>query len=241
MISVAEKKSNELRIIYNFVLMIIGLCGINIFCCEFQQRNYLITIGEDERSSPLISPICLKIFDLDKTEAESSSAHGPVCVQILRIFTNQYPEAKVFLFFFYISFLLMTFLWKVFILWLFLINRLDINVFQITSFLALEEAPPQLLISIGLENGSIYCIEGDFAREKIVRFKLEVEGATEMKNTSITGLGFKVDGHSLQLFAVTPISVSLITLQKPPRLQTLDQIGCGINTVSMNDRSVCCN
>lgn len=100
MISVAEKKSNELRIIYNFVLMIIGLCGINIFCCEFQQRNYLITIGEDERSSPLISPICLKIFDLDKTEAESSSAHGPVCVQILRIFTNQYPEAKVFLFFF---------------------------------------------------------------------------------------------------------------------------------------------
>jgi hypothetical protein len=111
---------------------------------------------------------------------------------------------------------------------------------QITSFIVLEEVPPILLIAIGLDNGSIYCIKGDIARERITRFKLQVENHSDKTLSSITGLGFKVDGQTLQLFAVTPSSVSLFSLHdQPPRRQTLDQIGCGINSVAMSDRSVC--
>lgn len=114
------------------------------------------------------------------------------------------------------------------------------GVLQITSFIVLEEVPPILLIAIGLDNGSIYCIKGDIARERITRFKLQVENHSDKTLSSITGLGFKVDGQSLQLFAVTPNSVSLFSLHdQPPRRQTLDQIGCGVNSVAMSDRSVC--
>lgn len=56
----------------------------------------------------------------------------------------------------------------------------------------------------------------------------------------MTGLGFRVDGQALQLFAVTPSSVSLFILQnKTSRGQTLDQIGSNANSVAMSDRSVC--
>ncbi|XP_077221969.1 vacuolar protein sorting 11 [Tasmannia lanceolata] len=171
-----------------------------LFVQQLKQRNFLVTVGEDEQTSPQSSPICLKVFDLDKMQPESSSTNTPVCIQILRVFTNQFPEAKI------------------------------------TSFLVLEEAPPILLISIGLDTGCIYCIKGDIARERITRFKLEVENVSEKSHSSITGLGFRVDGQALQLFAVTPISVSLFSLQdQPPRRQTLDQIGCDINTVTMSD------
>ncbi|KAF6145029.1 hypothetical protein GIB67_013380 [Kingdonia uniflora] len=173
-----------------------------LFLQQLKQRNFLVTIGEEEQTSPQLSPICLKVFDLDKMEAEGSSKTSPVCVQILRIFTNQFPEAKI------------------------------------TSFLVLEEAPPILLISIGLDNGSIYCIKGDIARERITRFKLQVEDVSDKSHASITGLGYKVDGQALQLFAVTHTSVSLFSLQdQPPRRQTLDQIGCDVNSVAMSDRS----
>lgn len=111
---------------------------------------------------------------------------------------------------------------------------------QITSFIVFEEVPPILLIAIGLDNGFIYCIKGDIARERITRFKLQVEYHSEKILSSIAGLGFRVDGGSLQLFAVTPTSVSLFTVHhQPPRRQTLDQIGCGVNSVAMSDRSVC--
>lgn len=110
---------------------------------------------------------------------------------------------------------------------------------QITSFLVLEEAPPILLIAIGLDNGCIYCIKGDIARERINRFKHQVD-ISNKNQTSITGLGFRVDGQALQLFAVTPDSVSLFSLHsQPPKGQTLDHIGCGVNGVTMSDRSVC--
>ena len=56
----------------------------------------LLTIGEDETTSPQLSAMCLKVFDLDKMQLEGSSATGPTCIQILQIFTNQFPEAKVF-------------------------------------------------------------------------------------------------------------------------------------------------
>lgn len=114
-------------------------------------------------------------------------------------------------------------------------------ILQITSFLVLEEAPPILFIAIGLDNGCIYCIKGDIARERITRFKLEVENSEKSHSSSITGLGFRVDGHSRQLFSVTQSSVSLFSLQEqPPRRQTLDQIGSSVNSVTMSDRSVSC-
>ncbi|KAL5071891.1 hypothetical protein RYX36_022778 [Vicia faba] len=173
-----------------------------LFLQQLKQRNFLVTIGEDEQLAAQQSALCLKVFDLDKMQSESTSTASPDCVGILRIFTNQFPEATI------------------------------------TSFIVLEEVPPILLIAIGLDNGSIYCIKGDIARERITRFKLQVENHSDKTLSSITGLGFKVDGQSLQLFAVTPNSVSLFSLHdQPPRRQTLDQIGCGINSVAMSDRS----
>ncbi|CAB4274494.1 unnamed protein product [Prunus armeniaca] len=175
-----------------------------LFLQQLKQRNYLVTIGEDEQITPQQSAMCLKVFDLDRMQSEgtSSSSTSPDCIGILRIFTNQFPEAKI------------------------------------TSFLVLEEAPPILLIAIGLDNGCIYCIKGDIARERITRFKLEVDNLSDKSLSSVTGLGFRVDGQALQLFAVTPSSVSLFILQnKTSRGQTLDQIGSNANSVAMSDRS----
>lgn len=170
------------------------------FLQQLKQRNFLVTIGEDEQISSQQS-MCLKVFDLDRIQPEGSSSTSPDCIGILRIFTNQFPEAKI------------------------------------TSFLVLEEAPPILLIAIGLDNGCIYCIKGDIARERITRFKLQVNNLSDKSQSSITGLGFRVDGQALQLFAVTPSSVSLFMLQtQPSRGQTLDQIGGNVNSVAMSDR-----
>jgi hypothetical protein len=113
------------------------------------------------------------------------------------------------------------------------------SLLQITSFLVLEEAPPILLIAIGLDNGSIYCIKGDIARERITRFPLQVEAVSGGTSSPITGLGFRVEGQAHQLFAVTPSAITLFSLHhQPPRRQTLDQIGCEINAVAMSDRMV---
>lgn len=172
-----------------------------IFLQQLKKKNFLVTIGEDEQTSPQLSPVCLKVFDLDKMQSEGSSTTSPLCLQILRIFTNQFPDAKI------------------------------------TSLLILEETPPTLLIAIGLDIGSIYCIRGDIARERISRFKLQVETVSGKSASPITGLGFRVDGQSLQLFAVTADSVSLFSFEdQTPRRQTLDHIGCDTNGVAMSDR-----
>ncbi|CAM8900751.1 unnamed protein product [Rhodiola kirilowii] len=169
------------------------------FLQQLKQRNYIVTVGEDEQVSPQTSATCLKVFDLDKMEPESSSTTSPDCIQILRIFTSQFSEAKI------------------------------------TSFIVLEEAPPILLITIGLDNGCIYCIKGDIARERITRFKLQID---DPNKSPITGLGFRMEGQALLLFAVSPNSVSLFNFQsQPPRLQSLDQIGSTVNSVTMSDRS----
>ena len=101
--------------------------------------------------------------------------------------------------------------------------------------MVLEEAPPILLIVIGLDNGFIYCIKGDIARERITRFKLQVEAASDGSTSlPITGLGFRVEGQAHQLFSVILFSLHV----QPPRRQTLDQIGCQTNAVAMSDRVV---
>ncbi|KAK6919237.1 Clathrin, heavy chain/VPS, 7-fold repeat [Dillenia turbinata] len=172
-----------------------------LFLQQLKQRNFLVTIGEDEQILSQISPLCLKVFDLDKVQQEgtSTSTSTPECIQILRIFTNQFPEAKI------------------------------------KSFLVLEEAPPILLIAIGLDNGGIYCIKGDIARERITRFRLQVDNLLDKSRSAITGLGFRVDGQSPLLFAVTSSSVCLFSLHnQPPTRQTLDQIGSDVG-VAMSD------
>ncbi|CAI9754493.1 unnamed protein product [Fraxinus pennsylvanica] len=174
-----------------------------LYLQQLKQRNFLVTVGEDEQISPQQSCMCLKVFDLAKMQDEGSSTSSPECVQILRIFTNQFPEATI------------------------------------TSFLVLEEAPPIIFIAIGLDNGCIYCIQGDIARERIKRFKLQVDYTHSDKDQSpINGLGFRVDGQAFQLFAVTPNSVSLFNLQTQSRRgQTLDQIGSSASSVAMSDHS----
>ncbi|KAL0445249.1 UNVERIFIED_CONTAM: Vacuolar protein-sorting-associated protein 11 [Sesamum latifolium] len=175
-----------------------------LFLQQLKQRNCLVTVGEDEQMPPQQAAAFLKVFDLDKRQEEGSSASRPECVQILRIFTNQFPEAKI------------------------------------TSFSVFEEAPPIIFIALGLDNGCIYCIQGDIARERIKRFKLEVDNARSGKtHSAVTGLGFQVDGQAFQLFAVTPSSVSLFNLQtQTPIGKILDEIGSETASVAMSDRSV---
>lgn len=74
-----------------------GICLCFPFLSINQQRNFVVTVGEDEQVSPQLSAVCLKVFDLDKMQPEGPSTSGPECIQILRIFTNQFPEAKVLL------------------------------------------------------------------------------------------------------------------------------------------------
>ncbi|KAG6406954.1 hypothetical protein SASPL_129933 [Salvia splendens] len=168
-----------------------------------QQRNFLVTVGEDEQLPPQKATVCLKVFDLDKRQEEGSSTSAPECIQILRIFTNQFSEAKI------------------------------------TSFLVFEEAPPIIFIALRLDNGCIYCIQGDVARERIKRFKLEVQNGQPGKiHSPITGIGFRVDGQAFQLFAVTPSTVSLFKVEaQTPTAQTLDYIGSEAGSVAMTDRS----
>lgn len=56
-----------------------------------------MTVGEDEQIASQPPAVCLKIFDLDKMEPEGTSTSSPDCIQILRVFTNQFPEAKVYI------------------------------------------------------------------------------------------------------------------------------------------------
>jgi hypothetical protein len=67
----------------------------NLMSLYGQQRNVLVTVGDDDQASSQSSAICLKVFDLDEVQEEGSSSTTPFCVQILRIFTNQFPQAKV--------------------------------------------------------------------------------------------------------------------------------------------------
>lgn len=112
--------------------------------------------------------------------------------------------------------------------------------FQITSFIVFEEAPPILLVCIGLETGYIYCIRGDVARERVSRLRLSVDPAVDNQPASpITGLGFRVDGAVLQLFAVSTKSVNLFDMhQQPPQKHLLDMLGGEGQNMTMSDNQV---
>ncbi|KAF8716000.1 hypothetical protein HU200_026969 [Digitaria exilis] len=128
-------------------------------------RGFRLSYGFQAYASSALFLQQLKVFDLDKVQEEGSSTTSPFCVQILRVFTDQFPQAKI------------------------------------TSFMVLEEAPPILLIAIGLDNGFIYCIKGDIARERITRFKLQVEAASDGSTSlPITGLGFRIEGQATSAF-----------------------------------------
>lgn len=58
----------------------------------FQQRHVLMSLGEDEAPS---TGLYLKMWDLDKMQAEGSSTTGPACVRSIRVFDSKYPEAQV--------------------------------------------------------------------------------------------------------------------------------------------------
>lgn len=112
---------------------------------------------------------------------------------------------------------------------------------QITSFLVYEEAPPILLVCIGLDSGEIYCIRGDIARNRVTRLRLAVDPAVDGQTPAspVTGLGFRVEGQLLQLFAVTTTSVNLFDMHnQSPQKNVIDQIGTEGRCVAMSDNQV---
>ncbi|KAJ7570925.1 hypothetical protein O6H91_01G140100 [Diphasiastrum complanatum] len=172
------------------------------FIQQLKQRNVLISIGEDETSTPEMPAMSLKMWDLEKIQPEGSSTTGPACIRTLRIFTSKFPEAKI------------------------------------SSCLIYEEAPPILLVSIGLDTGVIYTIRGDIARERIARSKLVVDSSSNNNAASpVTGLAFRADGQALQLFVITTTSINLFDMnQQPPYKHVLDEHGCEGHSVTMNDK-----
>ncbi|KAG0579723.1 hypothetical protein KC19_4G119500 [Ceratodon purpureus] len=166
---------------------------------QLKQRHVLMSLGEDEAPA---TGFYLKMWDLDKMQAEGSSTTGPACVRSIRVFDSKYPEA------------------------------------QITSFLVYEEAPPILLVCIGLDSGEIYCIRGDIARNRVTRLRLAVDPAVDGQKPAspVTGLGFRVEGQILQLFAVTTASINLFDMHKQsPQKNVIDQIGTEGRCVAMSD------
>lgn len=121
---------------------------------------------------------------------------------------------------------------------------------QITSFSVYEEAPPILLVCIGLDSGEIYCIRGDIARNRVTRLRLSVDPAAadgHKAASPVTGLGFRVEGQILQLFAVTTSSINVFDMHNPsPQKNVIDQIGAEGRCVAMSDNQVsgsraCCD
>lgn len=112
---------------------------------------------------------------------------------------------------------------------------------QITSFLVFEEAPPIVLICIGLDSGEICCIRGDIARNRVTRLRLSVDPAVDggQPASPVTGLGFRVEGQMLQLFAVTTSSINLFDMHdSSPQKKVIDQIGTEGRCVAMSDNQV---
>jgi hypothetical protein len=90
---------------------------------------------------------------------------------------------------------------------------------QISSFLVLEEAPPSLWAIIGLSNGQIYLLHGDFGRDRIVRTRLVVDpGEDDRPPSRVTGLTAASEGGALYLFAATlDVFVSFNLAQSTPQ------------------------
>ncbi|KAL2635425.1 hypothetical protein R1flu_006904 [Riccia fluitans] len=172
-----------------------------LYIQQLKQRNMLVSVGEDDTSTPRVTAVNLKMWDLDKMQPEGSSTTGPACVRTLKVFAPKFPEAKI------------------------------------TSFLVFEEAPPILMVCIGLETGYIYCIRGDVARERVSRLRLSVDPAVDNQPACpVTGLGFRVDGAILQLFAASTRSVNLFDMhQQPPQKHELDMLGGEGLNMTMSD------
>lgn len=104
-----------------------------------------------------------------------------------------------------------------------------------------EEAPPILLVCFGLDTGYIYGIRGDIARERITRMRLSVDPAVDSHQPAspVTGLGYRIEGQALQLFAVTISSINLFNMhEQAPQKHVLDQIGAEGRCVAMSDDQV---
>lgn len=78
------------------------------------------------------------------------------------------------------------------------------------------------------------------ARERVSRLKLNVDPATDTKPASpVTGLGFRVDGAALQLFALSTVSVNRFDMhQQPPIRHVLDHLDGEGQTMTMSDKQV---
>lgn len=89
----------SLKFCFNLFLLLCNFWMQSSFseiCCVLeQQRNMLVSVGEDDTSTPRVTAMHLKMWDLDKMQPEGSSTTGPACVRSLKIFAPKFPEAKV--------------------------------------------------------------------------------------------------------------------------------------------------
>ncbi|KAK3285147.1 Vacuolar protein sorting-associated protein 11 [Cymbomonas tetramitiformis] len=117
---------------------------------------------------------------------------------------------------------------------------------QVTSFLAAEEGASQLVVAVGLENGQVYVIRGDVARDKVSRSRLMVPVVEKEASTGrpaappgVTGLGFRLEaghaGGALILFAVTRSLTSAFDLDRQGHKAVLDDHGCDTWCVTMTE------
>ncbi|CAK9881117.1 unnamed protein product [Sphagnum jensenii] len=173
---------------------------------QLKQRHMLISVGEEETASPKVSAMTLKMWDLDKIQAEGSSTNVPTCIRSIRVFTNKYPESQITAFVVYEETPPV----------LLVCIGLDTGyVYCMRGDIARERISR---VRLTVDPSSSDSQQPPTAA------------------SPVTGLGFRAEGSLLQLFAVSTSSINLFDMhEQPPQKHVLDQLGAEGQCVAMSD------
>jgi hypothetical protein len=166
----------------------------------------LISVGEEETASPKVSAMTLKMWDLDKIQAEGSSTNVPTCIRSIRVFTNKYPESQITAFVVYEETPPV----------LLVCIGLDTGYIYCMRGDIARERISRVRLTVDPSSSD--------------------SQQPPTAASPVTGLGFRAEGSLLQLFAVSTSSINLFDMhEQPPQKHVLDQLGAEGQCVAMSD------
>ncbi|CAM6025247.1 unnamed protein product [Sphagnum balticum] len=173
---------------------------------QLKQRHMLISVGEEETASPKVSAMTLKMWDLDKIQAEGSSTNVPTCIRSIRVFTNKYPESQITAFVVYEETPPV----------LLVCIGLDTGYIYCMRGDIARERISRVRLTVDPSSSD--------------------SQQPPTAASPVTGLGFRAEGSLLQLFAVSTSSINLFDMhEQPPQKHVLDQLGAEGQCVAMSD------
>ncbi|CAK9277286.1 unnamed protein product [Sphagnum jensenii] len=173
---------------------------------QLKQRHMLISVGEEETASPKVSAMTLKMWDLDKIQAEGSSTNVPTCIRSIRVFTNKYPESQITAFVVYEETPPV----------LLVCIGLDTGYIYCMRGDIARERISRVRLTVDPSSSD--------------------SQQPSTAASPVTGLGFRAEGSLLQLFAVSTSSINLFDMhEQPPQKHVLDQLGAEGQCVAMSD------